>query len=288
MKEERRDNATPVRLPSSYEALIAEARREFEQQADLTPSEWVLMRERIDAEMVAPPVRGSWAVAGAVAALAAVATLALVTPINPSGEAAPEVRIATNTEMSAPVVQDDAPVEMAAEVSFQEGERVVAAEEPVTITVGTSHRFVLAPSSVAILSTWNADVRSLRLERGSVNAHVMPARPEETIEVVTASATVRVIGTDFSVTLGANAETRVDVSHGVVEVRDGRDTSVSLVAGQTHTVKPSVSDMEPRSPSTRARAKRIKRHKTPKNGLRIIEIEVPDQVDPAVHLNAQP
>lgn len=220
MKEDRRDNVRPDGFPGSYEALLAEARREFEQQADLSPSQWVSMRERIDAKVVAPPVRGSWAVAGAVAALAAVATLALVMPIDPSREAAPEVRIATNAEVSAPAERHDAQLEEAAMASFQEGERVVASDQPLTITVGTSHRFVLAPSSVALLSTWNDNVRSLRLERGSVSAHIMPARPEETIEVVTASATVRVVGTDFSVTLGADAETRVDVAHGVVEVRD--------------------------------------------------------------------
>ena len=288
MKEEQKDNAKAAGFPRSYEALVAEARREFEQQTDLSPSQWVSMRARIDAEVDAPPVRGSWAVAGAVAALAAVATLALVTPIDPSRDAAPEVRIATSTEVNALAERNEVQPEKVVSVGFQQGERVVASDQPVTVTVGTSHRFVLAPSSEAVLSTWSDNVRSLRLERGSIDAHIMPARPEETIEVVTASATVRVIGTDFSVTLGPNAETRVDVEHGVVEVRDRRDISVSLVAGQTHTVRPLASDVEVETSTAPTRTKRAKRPKTSKNELRIIEIEVPDQVDPAVHLNAQP
>ena len=162
MKEEQKDNAKAAGFPRSYEALVAEARREFEQQTDLSPSQWVSMRARIDAEVDAPPVRGSWAVAGAVAALAAVATLALVTPIDPSRDAAPEVRIATSTEVNALAERNEVQPEKVVSVGFQQGERVVASDQPVTVTVGTSHRFVLAPSSEAVLSTWSDNVRSLR------------------------------------------------------------------------------------------------------------------------------
>ena len=279
-------------LPRTYDDLVAQAKREFDGQQAMSSAQWVAMRARIDDAVAKPPVRGSWSLAGAITALAALTTLSLVVPLEHQEAVAPEVRLATHEQPSSSVggELDTAPMTATqALAAFSAGQRVVSDAAPVTVDVESSHRFVLGPNSEMVLTEWSRQVRKVTLTQGEVRAFIVPARPEERIEVVTAAATVRVIGTDFSVSVVDGGGTRVEVSHGLVEVRHSVEESLSLAAGDSKTfpLLPVEAQESPKQVESQ-RPKRTKRQRGAKSGLKIIEIDVPDQVDPAVRLNAQP
>ena len=92
----------------------------------------------------------------------------------------------------------------------------------------------LAGGTRAMVEDWSEARAALRLEEGLVRLRVRPRGPGQVLEVRTALATARVVGTDFSVEHHAASGTRVAVHSGRVLVLDAGGEEVALLgAGES-------------------------------------------------------
>jgi len=108
-----------------------------------------------------------------------------------------------------------------------------------------------------------ADGRQLSLVAGRVGCQIDPG--EGSFEVLTPSARVRVVGTEFDVAIQRSGATRVQVGRGEVEVSDRNgQTAVKLGAGQHTLVEPGAAP----SPPARVRQQPTSEWELIKEGLR--------------------
>ena len=139
---------------------------------------------------------------------------------------------------------------------------------------------------------WSERDLSVRLLSGHVDADIAKAYPGERVEILTSSATVRVVGTQFRVALDAEGSTEVSVTEGIVAVYRGRDLEAAperVTAGKVHRVTSELAAKEAPSPSAKRPTRSSKppraskRPATRKGGadkFRLIEIDVPPQQAP--------
>ena len=138
---------------------------------------------------------------------------------------------------------------------------------------------------------WSQRDLAVRLTAGRVTADIAKAFPGERIQIETTGSIVRVVGTQFSVSYEASGATVVAVTEGVVEVSgkgQAEAPPVRVTAGQTHrvplvAVAPATAKKRPaRGPKTlrkRPQAPAVRDVK-PRDGFRVIEIDVPPQQAP--------
>ncbi len=274
-----------------YDAVISRAREAMAAIPDLSPSQWVEIRGQVDTVIEGPPSSGmgwAWMAAGVAAAAALVLSMS---PPPSSGLPAPETSVEVPLAAATPPPAV-APAQASRAIRIQPGQVLSAGAAATTHDAFGRHHLTLAPGGVMEVVAWSERDLVVRLSAGQVTADIAKAYPGERIQIETATAVVRVVGTQFSVAVEPSGATRVNVTEGIVEVRDQsavNDAPVRITAGQTHRV--AVSRPAPATPVTAPpRTRRASRKVAPstadetptkgKGGFRVIEIDVPPQQAP--------
>lgn len=111
------------------------------------------------------------------------------------------------------------------------GDELLSGQQPVTIGVGAQNTHItLGPDSRVDLATQEPELQ-LNLQSGSVLIDAQTQQPGRSISVRTPTMTMRVVGTRFAVSAGAN-ETVLDVVEGQVRVQPRDDSAGSLLVRQ--------------------------------------------------------
>jgi ferric-dicitrate binding protein FerR (iron transport regulator) len=163
------------------------------------------------------------------------------------------------------------------------GQSVVSGLQEEVLEAFGRHRLVLAPSSELQVVTWSPRELTVHLKKGEVAADIAKAFPGERVEIRTETATSRVVGTQFVVSLEDSGATRVEVSEGVVSVlsRAVGAEPVRVTAGKSHRVEAVAVATEVPAEAEQARpVRRLNQTKAKRDGYRLIEIDVPPQKAP--------
>lgn len=292
--EERASSEELPEADADYRALMTRAREVLEADSPPPASSWVRIREGIDAGIDARASSGmAWAWGAALVAGAA----ALVLSISPLSMTPVPERAVAEAVQTARTVGAAAPAEARPEVaalspSVQVGDVLSAVDGPKVLQAFDRHRLTLAAGSSMEVVAWSERDLSVRLLSGHVDADIAKAYPGERVEILTSSATVRVVGTQFRVALDAEGSTEVSVTEGIVAVYRGRDLEAAperVTAGKVHRVTSELAAKEAPSPSAKRPTRSSKppraskRPATRKGGadkFRLIEIDVPPQQAP--------
>ena len=264
---------------AAYESLLAQTREALQADMDLSPAQWVRVREGVDAKVEGG--RGvPWAWVAVAVASASALLISVQSPIavSPGDElkSAQGQEVAGLVEASAPAAPEVAMIQAGQELSAGSSEQVY--------DVFGRHRITLEAESALEVLAWSPRELALRLLRGALDADIEKALPGEHIEVQTASASVRVVGTQFRVAVEPSGATEVEVKEGRVAVKklgveDGQVTHVD--AGNRHRVEIASPAPKPRVRASAERRKKPRAKAKPKEGgFRLIEIDVPPQVAP--------
>ncbi len=309
--------ATDAREWAELATLTATARAEFQALPDLAPSSWVAIRAGIDAETGRRPwlswrlALGGLVAGGAVAALAMMVFGPQVEATRPEGEPRVAPRTAeapTPTPAPQRVAANPTP-QPAPPVAHASGDVLRAGDTALRVVAFDRHTLTLAPGCEIQLTAWEQGRVVVALRAGTLTSDVRRQDPTEIFEVVTEAARVQVLGTTFSVTVGADGVTDVSVAHGVVGVTGADDTlrrvgeGESLRVGGPATPAAAVAPADAAEPAAdpapeprAAKRKRGKRAKAARSAssrakaaadaesdeLKVIEINVPDQAAPDV------
>lgn len=263
----------------AYESLIRRTRENLEASADLSPSQWVRVREGIDAGVSREP-GARWAWAAVAIASASALLLSLQPNLAPSS---PDGVDQSHASALAGALDEGQPVQPEFAV-YEVGQELRAGANAEVFEAFGRHRLTLAAESALEVLAWSPRALSLRLFEGALDADIAKALPGERIEVETVSAVVRVIGTQFRVAVGADGATEVEVKEGVVAVtaKDEASNEVANVsAGSRYRVEKAAPERGIKAKAApERRAKRRAAPKTKRGGYRLIEIDVPPQVAP--------
>lgn len=265
-----------------YDALVQSAREALNAMPDLPPSRWVEIRAGVDESMQRYRNGGTgWAWA-AVAVASAAALLLSLSP-------APTQPMEEESVTTVAAVQAPAPRVAATSTTpaHQPGQSLTADGASRTFDAFGRHSLTLDAGGTMEVVAWSPRDLAVRLSSGRVTADIAKAFPGERVQIETATAFIRVVGTQFSVTYEPTGGTRVDVTEGIVEVRAKHDASAKptrVTAGQTHRVEaaqaPADAVQAPSSPTTTRKRARSRAADKDDGGLRIIEIDVPPQQGP--------
>ena len=271
---------------AQYDAMVSTAREALDAMPELSASRWVALREGVDAGIREDQAGGmGWAWGAVIVATAA----ALILSMSPGPAVySPEVSVAEAP--AAPMVTPAAApqrVELQSARGVQPGDQLQAGKSQRTFDAFGRHSLALESGGVMDVVAWAPRDLAVRLRSGRVTADIAKAFPGERIQIETESAVVRVVGTQFSVTQEPSGATRVEVTEGIVDVYAAGDTAAApmrVTAGKSHRVEPigAVVAKPPEKPvKRRARTRAVaKPQKSPRDGFRIIEIDVPDQQAP--------
>ncbi|MCB9733305.1 MAG: FecR domain-containing protein [Deltaproteobacteria bacterium] len=271
----------------SYALLTTRARRAVEAQGDLSPNAWARIRATVDEAPARRRAWGRWSVGLAAIAAAVLAWVVLsdrgastdatrVVASAVGGLALPEAPVVA----TAPAAARDAD---GRRLALGPGDLVEAPAER-TITAFGRHHVTLAAGTTLRVLSWSERKMTLELVRGSVTSDVTRAAGEDLYEVQTPEATVRVLGTIFTVSRAEGAETTdVSVARGKVSVTDSAGVEQLLTVGQRATVAaPATALEEPgedAAPDTDTDTADAGAHPAPRvtPRKRVIEIDVPSQ-----------
>lgn len=219
-----KDSNGPSKLDRAIEELRAEPIAELDWERVWSGVEAGTRRHRPPAPRTTFVLR---VLALAVPVAAAAATVALTSWHAPEGALAAVPTSAAGTSVgAAPSVT---------QAAHREGERVVAIDRVERQTVGLA-RTSFAPGTVAWIRSATATQLTVELERGELEADVVPGQPDRYV-VLAGSTRVSVKGTRFVVARDGDS-TRVSVSRGRVAVTRAHGEPVLLGAGESLWVQP--------------------------------------------------
>ncbi|TNF28784.1 MAG: hypothetical protein EP329_17250 [Deltaproteobacteria bacterium] len=257
-------------------------RRVLETEVDLSPNDWVRVREGIDRAVTRRRPVLPMLLAGAVTIAAVVLAFVIVR----GGQAAETGRTSALAldqveSPSAPQVAVAPPatpeVMVAAEggkaLAVAAGDVLAAGDAPRTLDAFGRHHVTLSANSQLRVLDWAADKMALEVVSGEVTCDVNRTLDEDVFEVRSGDVTVHVLGTVFSVARDAEGSTRVAVTRGRVGVLEGTGAMRELGAGESMTVSAASTALV--DPTEARHEPRAVRH-TPRTP-RVIQIDVPDQ-----------
>jgi len=180
----------------------------------------------------------------AAAVAVAVLVLGLWIPIRtiPEGTTEGDARVISIVSHSGRVLVNDEPVEVTSMGLPGVGTTIVTGEES-RLRFGEEKNAVLSvePRTEMVIADWSIEVTRIRLRRGMVRARVGLRVPGATFDVLTRSARIVVVGTEFTVRCTPEGETVVRGISGRVRVERVDGTTVGLVtAGETIRVESAV------------------------------------------------
>lgn len=263
----------------TYEELVRDAGDAMTAEGDLSPEQWVRVRQGVDAT---GPASGFGFGLRWVVAMAAVVALGFWWS---SGDVVPvldesQVAQAPSQEAAEPRAERvDKPVVGQALQGVAAGDRLQATSEDRSWTAFDRHELVLSSGGELLVKRWEPRVTHVWLSRGVVTAEVDKLHGEERFQIETGDVTVRVVGTRFTVALLSDGGTQVSVEEGVVEVTDQAGRTDRVLAGQRRSYGiPDAPAEQVKEPAV------MKRRATPRvesdTPLKVIEIEVPPQSAP--------
>lgn len=312
MTTPNRTDTDPHAVPSGdpeYDAVIAKARLALDDSGGLHPSAWARIRAGVDDAAAEEASGGFWAawrpliIVGSVVAAAVALTLAWPgdSPLTPSPQAPSVADGAGAVTEQAPAPTRPAPaVAHVAEKpatppqpALRAGQVVATSDTDLEIDGFGRHAITIAAASEVRVVRFEEGGVVLELLKGSVRSDVQRRSADEVYEVRAGDVTARVVGTVFTVTRGAD-KTAVSVEHGVVAAKGEDGVEQRLTAGQSADFGPRV------EPATRPAAKAVRKSGVARRrpartadeapsaarpaaedgGLKIIEIDVPDQTAP--------
>lgn len=231
----------------SYDALLASLRDALDQEAGLSPEQWVAVRQGVDEHASVRPARRGWVLGGLVAVAAAVALVvafqqAPKTPAIDGGEA---VATTLDLPLAAPQLVPS-PATIAGEpFEVVSGQTLVAKEAPLSLSAFGRHDVRLSTGAVLDVVRWEAQGMSLALKSGAVTFDVSRDSNEEPFQVTAGGARVTVLGTIFTVAYRGDSAVEVSVAHGRVEVQGADGSKQILTRGKSAVVPTSVVAMAP-------------------------------------------
>ena len=273
--------ATEEATEEAYNALLKRSRDVLEASVDLSPAEWVRVREGIDAQVNrGPQLRWAWAAAG-VAALSAL--LLSLAPGPLSSERADDEARAVHEVAG---TMKETPFSAGESASIEVGQALTTGSRSRIIEAFGRHRLTLEPESQLHVLAWSPLDMSVHLSQGALGAEIAKAHEGERIHIETKSADVQVLGTQFRVSVDDSGATDVKVSEGVVQLTprgQGVGEATQVEAGSSRRVEIRVPEVV--APDE-VKVKKAKRRRAPakakKDTYRLIEIDVPPQKAPNV------
>lgn len=267
----------------AYALVTTRARRAHEAEEDLSPAAWARVRAGVEGARGPRWTRWGFGLAAAVAVVA----LAWVVAGGGAGGAPDGPRAVASAVAGLP--RPGAPIVVTAPAAARDGDGrrlalapgdLVEAPAGRVITAYGRHALTLAPGTRIRVVAWSERKMTLALLSGSVTSEVTRADGEEVYEIQTAEATVRVLGTIFTVSRveGAGA-TEVSVARGEVSVTDAAGVEQRLTVGQRATVTAPTEAADEGSDEVEAADARRPPAPRPREavGQRVIEIDVPNQ-----------
>ena len=182
-----------------------ETRRLVEKAAALSVEPSPSARARVWSRLEARRRPRIWRLAWGMFAMGAVSALAAMLLV---------ARHPVSSDPSALVIASDGSTRM-----ITRGERLPLSPELALVDLHGAGRLVEGADTVAKLVRYGADGVELRLERGSLLAHVTPRPAGAPFVVRTPRFTARVVGTVLRVAVHADGASSLVVAHGVVEVQ---------------------------------------------------------------------
>lgn len=211
-----------------YEAALGAVRRGLDDEEELPPSAWVRIRDRVDRRVERRARWAFWVPVGvALAATAVVLAVQL-----PDEEATATARTPAVVGQPDPPASVEEQAATPTEPVLAEGQTLSVGPEGRRIAAFGEHVLTLSPGAVAHLERWSPGRIVVRMDAGRIHCDVDREAPVERFEIRTEQATVRVLGTVFSVAVDGAGATRVDVSRGQVAVSEPGGAEHRLVAGQ--------------------------------------------------------
>jgi|GEM_PF-3312337 len=261
-------------------------RRVLETEGELSPNDWVRIREGIDRGIAdrRPWLRTALVTAAAAAAIVVAfaivqggqgsdvgraSALALDEVSQPTAPQVAIVQPAPAPDL-APAPEILAAAEGGVGLTVASGDVLEAGDAARTIDAFGRHHVTIAADSAVRVIDWRSDKLALEVVSGEVTCDVNRAQGEDVFEVRSGDVTVRVLGTIFTVARDDAGATRVAVSRGRVGVIEGTGAMREIAAGESVEIAATTAQAE-RDAVVEPRVRRAPR------GQRVIQIDVPDQ-----------